>query len=187
MTQLPHTRPVLIGCSTAVGLATLAVFAAIALVAFLDSGADSGKVVLERAAAYAPGSAEFVGSRGFYLVRVKSGDFYALDNFDAANRASTGRRCPVAPVLSPEPGLAGLLDSYRSRISPQAGGATLLFREACNGAVYDAAGVRLDAEGPSLDRYPVAIRNDGRVVVDVSSRHCTEREGRDSLSAITCP
>jgi len=186
MTQLPPTRPVLLGCSAAVGLAAIVVLAAIATIAFLDSGADSGKVVLERAVAYAPGSAEFVPPRGFYLVRLTNGDFYALANLDAANRASTGRRCTVAPVLSPEPELARLLDSFRSRVSAQADGVTLFFREACHGAVYDAAGIRLDAEGPNLDRYPVAVRRDGRVVVEVTTRTCTQRSGTNVLTPTAC-
>jgi len=187
MTQMPHTRPVLLGCSAVLGLATIAVLVVIALVAFLDSGADSGRMVLEQAAAYAPGSAEFVGSREFYLVRVKGGDFHALANLDAANRASQGRRCPVAPLAANDPDYAGLLAQYRSRMSPQAEGGTLLFREACHRAVYDAAGVRLDTDGPNLDRYPVTVRADGRVVVDVSARSCSRREGTSLLASAPCP
>jgi len=187
MTRMPPARPVLLGCSAAAGLATLAVLAVVALVAFLDSGADRGTVVLEQAAAYAPGTAEFVGSRGFYLVRVRSGDFYALSNLNAANRASQGRRCPVAPLPPNDPDYAGLLNQYRSRLSPRAEGATLLFREPCHGAAYDAAGVRLDADGANLDRYPVTVRGDGRVVVDVSVRSCTRREGASTLVTAACP
>ncbi len=186
MTQLPHSRPVRAGCAVLVGLAALAAVTAVALAVFLDSGADSGKVVLDRAAAYAPGSAEFIGSRGFYLVRLTTGEFFALSNLDSGNRASPGRRCPVAPVLPADPDRAGLLQSYRSRISPQAASAALLFRETCRGAIYDAAGVRLDADGPNLDRYAVATRGDGRVVVDVSSRHCSQREGNDAQVPAAC-
>jgi hypothetical protein len=66
-----------------------------------------------------------------------------------------------------------LLRRFEAKLTGQAEGATLLFREDCNGAIYNVLGERLDAEGPNLDRYELTVNERGRVVVDVSRRICS--------------
>jgi len=164
----------------------LTVFAVGFAVAFLDSGADSGKLVLDEAEAYGRATVEFVPQRNFYLVKLADGSFLALSDLDAANRASPQRRCRVSPMPADDARLPGLLQRFGSRFSEQAGSSTLLFREDCNGAVYDVAGARLDGEGPNLDRYPVDVRADGKLTVEVGARRCTERSGRETFAPIAC-
>jgi len=182
----PAPRPAGFGCFALAAGATLALAFATLAVLFLDSGADDGKLVLDDADSYAPGSVEFAAQRNFYLVRLGQGDYYALADLDAANRAAPQRRCRVAPIPASDPALPGLLASYGSRLSARAAGSTLLFREGCNGAVYDVTGVRLDAEAPNLDRYPVSIRSDGRLVIDVRKRTCSERRGGNVAAPVAC-
>ncbi len=180
-------RPVAFGCTMAafaVGILVLFVFLA---AAFLESGADTGETSLEAPEAYARGSFELNPQRGFYFVRMVDGEFLALSSLDAANRAAGGQRCRVAPLPTDDPALPELLNRYAARLNPQAAGTTVLFREDCNGAVYDVTGLRLDAEGPNLDRHPVTVRADGRLSVDVSERLCTRREGSELFAPVECP
>jgi hypothetical protein len=125
---------------------------------------------------YLPDTATYVGERNFYLVKLGQNDYYALADLDAANRANGVRRCRAVPVASSDPALPELVERYRRRLSPAAAGSTLLFREVCNHAIYDVTGTRLDADAANLDRYPVSVRGDGRVVVDLSRRQCSARE-----------
>ena len=69
-------------------------------------------------------------------------------------------------------------------MSAQAAGSTLVFREDCNKAIYDVTGMRLDSEAANLDRYFVAIDEEGRLTVDVSKRRCTARSGTQAAGAI---
>lgn len=178
--------PVALGCSFAVATLVIGALAVLALVAFLESGADSGKLVLDPAEAYARGSVEFVGQRNFYLVRLADGSFLALNDLDRANRASQQRRCRVAPMGTTDPLLRQLLDTLSTRMSAAAAGSTLLFREDCNKAVYDITGLRLDTDGANLDRYAVATDARGRVTVDLSKRICTNRSVAAAVSFVPC-
>lgn len=171
----------------AVAAVALGVLVLVAFALFLDSGADSGDTVLQDADTYAPGTLQFVSQRGFYLVRLASGEFIALVTLDAANRQSGGARCRVAPIALDAPDLPRLLDTYRLRVTPEAAGATVLFREDCRGAVYDVTGLRLDADGPNLERHPVRIRGDGRLSVNVRERQCSERRDGDPFAPTSCP
>jgi hypothetical protein len=181
-------RPVFISCLGVILGAALLLGAFVAFVLlFLESGGDSGDLVLEQAAAYAPGSIEYVAERNFYLVRLASGEYHALADLDAANRANAGRRCRAAPVAGDATGLAGLVQRYGGRMSPEASGSSVILREDCYGALYDVTGVRLDADGRNLDRYAVSTRGDGRLVVDISKRRCSERSGRELLVPVECP
>jgi hypothetical protein len=119
-------------------------------------------------------------------VRLADGSFLALADLDAANRANPQRRCRVSPMAVDDARLAGLLQRFGGRFSEKAGGSTLLFREDCNGALYDVAGARLDGDGPNLERYPVDVRADGKLTVDVGTRRCTERAGREPFAPVSC-
>jgi hypothetical protein len=163
-----------------VGIATF-------VIVFLDSGADRGRLVLRDYRSYATGSVEYVSERNFYLVRLGDGSFVALADLDQANREATGRRCRVQPVPPADPQLPSLLEEYRAGFSPRAAGATLVFRESCNGAVYDATGLRLDAEGPNLDRYQVGVNDAMELVVDASQRTCTESQPGADFAEVRCP
>lgn len=178
--------PVALGCAAVVAVVVLFGLAALAMIAFLDSGANTGKMVLDPAEAYARGSVEFVGERNFYLVRLSDGSFLALSDLDAANRSSPQRRCRVAPLQPADPQLPALLERYAARMSAPAAASTLVFREECNKAVYDVTGLRLDSEDPNLDRYAVTINGAGRVTVDVSKRDCTERSAVQSFGVVPC-
>jgi len=179
-------RPVAFGCTMAAFAAGIVVLFFILAAAFLGSGADTGETVLELPEAYARGSFERNLQRGFYFVRLIDGEFLALNSLDAANRAASGQRCRVSPLPADDPTLPGLLKRYAARLNPQAAGTTVLFREDCNGAVYDVTGLRLDGEGPNLDRHPVTVRADGRLSVDVSERLCSQREGSELFAPAEC-
>ena len=153
---------------------------------YLDSGANTGEMVLNDARAYADGSYEYVGERNYFVVRLPDSSFVALSDLDAANRATPDRRCRVQAVPPEDPGNAALIEAYGRRITPQAGGWNLVFRETCNGAVYDAAGIRLDRDGRNLDRFPASVDPEGRLVVDVSERECTERNGTNTFRSAAC-
>ena len=178
--------PVALGCAAVVAAVVLFGLAALATISFLESGANTGKMVMDPAEAYARGSVEFVGERNFYLVRLSDGSFLALSDLDAANRSNTQRRCRVAPIQPADPQLPALLERYAARMSARAAGSTLVFREECNKAVYDVTGLRLDSEAANLDRYPVTINEAGRVTVDVSKRDCTARSAVQPFSGIPC-
>ena len=178
--------PVLLGCVGVVVFVGIVVVLAVAAAGFFESGANSGKLTLASAESYANGSVEFVAQRNFFLSRLGDGSFMALSDLDTANRANQQRRCRVAPITRSDPKLPQLLASYAGRMSAKATGATLLFREDCNLAVYDVTGVRLDGEGANLDRFPVEIDSTGRVTVDVSRRICTKRDGENALALTAC-
>lgn len=179
-------KPIFGGCfGLAIGGALLSA-AAVFLFVFLDSGANTGNLVLRNADSYRAGTVEFVGERNFFVVRLADGGFLALADLDAANRAADGRRCRVAALTAADARLPGLLEQYRSEMSLEAVGSTLLFREECNGAVYDLAGKRLDAAGRNLDRYATSVDTEGRLRVDVSRRICTAEEEGESFAAASC-
>ncbi len=182
-----NTRPpVLLGCLAAVAF-VVAVFGFFAfLIVFLESGADTGKVRLEGAETYAPGSVEFIGEENLFLVRLADGAYVALADLDAPNRARAERRCRVAPLQPGDARLPGILERYGAVMSDDAAGSTLVFREECGGAMYDVTGLRLDAEGRNLDRYPVSIDSAGRVVVDTAKRQCSQREQLNPFAPAGC-
>ncbi len=155
-------------------------------VIFLESGADSGKVALDPAEGYARGTVTRVAERGFYVVRLANGDFLALSDLDAANQETTERRCRVEPIAVSDPELPGLLEHYRASFSPMAAGSTLVFREACKGALYDLTGVRLDEDGANLDRFETLIDGGGRLVVNTAKRSCAARMAGELFTARSC-
>ncbi len=171
-TRGPGRPPILLGCSAAAFIVLLLGGFAVVTFLFLDSGADSGILKLNVPAAYAVGSVEFIGEHNVYLVKLRDGSFLALSDLDAANRATPQRRCRVSQINTADPVLPGLLDKYGPGFSKNASGAALLFREICNGALYDLTGLRVDRDGPPLDRFPVATSADGHLTVDVSRRQC---------------
>lgn len=178
--------PVLLGCVSALAF-VIAVFGLVAfLIVFLESGADTGKVRLEDAEAYAPGSVEFVGEENLFLVRLADGEYLALADLDAANRARPDRRCRVAPMQLTDARLPGILERYGAVMSDDAAGSTLVFREECGGALYDVTGLRLDGDGRNLDRYPVSIDGAGRLVVDTAKRQCSQREQLNAFAPTGC-
>lgn len=191
MTDYPQDqaapRPVFMGCA----LALVSVVAAVALIGgcivFAESGANDGTVTLRDARSYAPGSIEYSGEGNFFIVRTLDGAFVILSDLDAANRANQAQRCRVSRVGADDPAIAGLLNQYRSRISPEAGGATSLFRETCNNAVYDFLGIRLDQDGPNLDRLSSAVNDRRLLVVDTRGRTCTERTAESMSREVDCP
>lgn len=176
--DLPNQRPpVFLGCFTALAVLVLLFGVGSCLVVYWESGADTGELRLELAEAYGRGTVQFVPARNFFVARLMDGSFLALADLDAANRANPARRCRVQVVAGTDPALPGLLEQFGNRMSPPARGSSLLFRETCNGAVYDFTGVRLDADGPNLDRYATSIDVTGHLVVNVSQRTCSERAG----------
>jgi hypothetical protein len=184
----PAVRPpVALGCTFAVAAVVFVVLVATLLIVFLESGANEGNVALEDARAYANGSVEYVSKSNFYLVRLQDGTFLALSDLDAPNRASAQRRCRVAPLNSADPALPGLVAKYATRMSPDAAGSSLLFREDCNLAIYDFTGTRLDADGPNLDRLAITLTDAGKLAVNVTKRTCTRREGTESAVPAKCP
>lgn len=179
-------RPVAMGC----GLAVLFVILGVALIggciAFAESGVRGGRVTLRDEASYAPGTIEYSGEGNFFLVRLLDREFIALSDLDAANRANQARRCRAGQLSTADPALPRLLDTYRSRLSPEATGATVILQEGCLGAAYDLLGTRLDADGRNLDRFAVSVGKDGKVVVDTTKRTCSTREGRELRTAARC-
>jgi hypothetical protein len=172
---VPNARPpVALGCTVAAAALVVVVLTGIGLAVFLESGADDGDVTLDPVAAYAPGTYTRVAGEGFYVVNL-DGQVFALADLDAANRAAQGRRCRVAPLDVADPALRQALDAYGDQRSPMAAGTTLVFYEACFGALYDAAGVRLDGPGPNLDRYEVDADDAGRLIVRTANRTCSVR------------
>ena len=178
--------PVALGCTFAVATIVIGGLIVLAAIAFLESGANSGRLVLDPAEAYGRGSVEFVSQRNFFVVRLADGSFLALSDLDAANRANPQRRCRVAPLAATDSQLPQLLATFSSRMSPGAAGATFLFREDCNKAVYDVTGLRLDVDGVNLDRYAVTTDAQGRVTVDISERSCSRREGSQQFLPEAC-
>lgn len=175
------------GCA----LAVMALIASVALIGgcivFAESGANDGTVTLRDARSYGPGTIEYSGEGNFFIVRTLDGTFFILSDLDAANRANQAQRCRVSRVGPDDPAIAGLLNQYRTRISPEAGGATTLFRETCNNAVYDFLGTRIDADGPNLERLGSDANDHGELVVDTRDRDCTERTTDSLRTKARCP
>jgi hypothetical protein len=184
---VPAIRPpVALGCTFAVMAVVVVVAVIVFAIKFLDSGANGGTVTLNVPAAYAKGSLEYEPAENFYLVRLRDGNFLALSDLDAANRANQAKRCRVAPIATADPELPGLLQQYASRMSADAAGSTVLFRESCNGAVYDLTGARLDSQAPNLERLSIDTDGGGKLVVNVTKRTCTEREGTNLFAPLKC-
>ena len=168
-------QPVALGCFLMAAIGAGIIGLAIVLVAWLSSGSTT--VALDDARAYAVGSVEFVPARNVFVVRLTETEYLVLDDLDAANRANQGRRCRVQPLAAADPARAALVTQYASRMNPKAAGSTFVVVEACNDAVYDVTGLRLDRDGPNLDRHPVEIDDQGRLAVNIARRVCTERSG----------
>jgi hypothetical protein len=177
---------VALGCIGALAVVAVLVFIVVLGVQFAESGADTGRTVLDVPEAYGRPSVTRVGDRQVWLVRTRAGRFFALADLDAANRAAVGRRCRVNPIADTNSELVPLLQQYVSVLSAPAAETPLLFREDCNGAIYDAAGVRLDGPGPNLDRYETSVDELGRLVFEAGKRLCTAREGGDAFAAREC-
>jgi hypothetical protein len=176
----------MLGCAIAL---TAAVFLGIVVsgfVVFLESGSSTGRVTLDPLGAYPPGTMQRFPEDGFYLVRLLDGTTFALSDLDAANRAATGQRCRVEPLIRAEPALAEALEDYARRFSPGTEESTLVFREVCFGALYDAAGIRLDRDDRNLDRFAVDLDEQGNVIVETSERTCTRREETDVEVEVDC-
>jgi hypothetical protein len=178
--------PVALGCFGAAAV-LVAVFGIILFaVIFLESGADTGRVQLELADAYEPGSVQYINQENFFLVRLRSGDFLALSDLDAANRSNQARRCRVA-LTSLDDGSLGVTQSVlQTQLSPEANGSNAVFHETCYGSTYDVTGVKLAGDGANLDRLTVSLGSNGHVVVDKSKRHCSQRSGTALLSSTDC-
>jgi len=178
--------PVALGCFF--GLAVIVFIFGIAAFAivFLESGADTGEVSLDVSEAYAPGSVKFIGEDNIFLVRLGNGDFVALADLDAANRTNQSRRCRVGLVPINEPVLALSQAVLRSQMSAEAEGTTSVFYEPCLGSIYDVAGIRLNGPGMNLERHPVTLDRGGHVVVDTSTRECSERTDGATFSPSPC-
>jgi hypothetical protein len=184
---VPSPRPpVFLGCFTAVAALLLLVGIVSFFIIYWESGANTGEYRLDHAEAYPRGSVQFFGPRNFFIARLADGSFLALDDLDAANRAALGRRCRVQAVPANDPTLPALLERYEERLSPAARRSRFLFREDCNGALYDFTGVRLDADGPNLDRYTTSIDATGHLVVNVSERFCSSRNGANFVEEQEC-
>ena len=166
--------PVFLGCTAVLAVLVSAVVLAGACIAFLESGADDGKVVLERSGVYPPGTITRVPSQGFYVVHLAGEGIFAISDLDDANRQSQGRRCRVEQIVTADPAYAAALEAYGSRFSPAASLAPIVLRESCNGAIFDGAGIRVDQDGPNLDRFAVFIDARDHVVVDTARRTCSE-------------
>ncbi|MFN0096852.1 MAG: hypothetical protein ACKVVT_19000 [Dehalococcoidia bacterium] len=181
MTHEIHTPsvrpPVALGCAAMVAVVALLAGAVVFAVTFLESGSDSSRAVLDPVDAYPPDSFAFEPEHHIYLVRIGPARFFALHDLDASNRAAQGRRCRVVTADRAQPAFRGVAERFSGRQSPGAAQFELFFYEECNGAVYDATGIRLDRDGRNLDRYPVEIDDAGRVVVDFGKRQCSRREG----------
>lgn len=168
-------------------IGVLLVGMALFMIQFLESGANTGRVELRDYRSYAPGSVEHVGEHNLFVVRLSDESFVALADMDQANREASGRQCRVHLVAATDPDLPELIEEYQAEFSEPATDSVFLFREDCNGAIYDAAGFRLDAEGPNLDRFLVGVNEDTReLVVDISDRTCTQANPSDPFDEIEC-
>jgi hypothetical protein len=185
---LPRSRPpLLLGCLVVVGAFAIAGVAFVVFITFLESGADTGEVTLNPVDSYAPGTVIRLPDDGFFVVAPLAGPLIALSDLDAANRAAEGRVCRVAPIPESDPALLELLTEHQARMSPEAGSMLLIFREDCYGALYDGAGVRIDVDGPNLDRLGTSADEQGRLVVDTAARQCSRREGTQYAIPVDCP
>jgi hypothetical protein len=177
---------VALGCVGALAVAGLTVFIVVIGIQFAESGADTGRTVLDVPEAYARPSVTRVGDRQVWLVRTRSGRFFALADLDAANREAAGRKCRVNPIADTNSELVPLLQEYVGALSGPAAETPLLFREDCKSALYDAAGVRLDGPGPNLDRYETSVDEQGRLIFEAGKRVCTAREDGDAFALRKC-
>lgn len=179
-------KPIFGGCFglTLGGIAAIGVL--VFLFVFLNSGANTGRLALRSSDSYGMGTVEFLGERNLFVVRLANGEFLALSDLDAANRAAEGRKCRVAPLSLSDPRLPGLLEQHRGAMSPEAVGSTLLFTEDCNLAIYDLTGKRLDMQARNLDRYATSIDVEGLLRVDVSRRICTEARDGEAFAETRC-
>lgn len=178
--------PVALGCFGMLAAVVVIVGAVIFGVMYLESGTNT-RVILGDAASYAPSSVTFEPDYNLYIVRMGDGSFFPLSDLDAANRANPGRRCRVSLIPTDDPALPGILELHRSDFSPRAANSTAVFRETCNGALYDATGVRLNGEGLNLDRHDYTIDDDGRLAVKNAVRECTQRDGTNYYAPVDCP
>jgi hypothetical protein len=174
---------VLLGCFSIVAGVVIMAFLIIVLVGYMESGADRGTVTLRIAESYPPGSYEYIGTENLYIVRLIDGRFLALTDLDAANAANQSRRCRVAPVIPGDPAFLAMHEQYQRRVQREVTGTTVYLREACNNAIYDLTGTRLDANGPNLDRLAVEEDQQGRIVVDTRDRECSRRDEDGARSA----
>ncbi len=185
--ETPTVRPpVALGCFGMVAAVVVVVGIVIFGIQYLESGTRT-KAILGQAASYAPSSITFEPNYNLYIVRMSDGTFIALSDLDAANRASPGRRCRVQPIPTDDPELPGILERHRNAFSPRAAGSTAVFRESCNGALYDVTGVRINGEGPNLDRHDVEVDDSGFLRVNTSVRRCTQRIDNQPYAPIDCP
>lgn len=186
--ETPETvrPPVFLGCFLAVAAVMAVILFGAFAVKFFESGANDGKVRMNVPDAYAIGSVEFVGANNFFLVRLSDARFLALSDLDAANRANQARRCRVALTDVTDASLGVATAVLEAKMTPGANGARAVFRETCNGAIYDIAGARLAVDGPNLDRYTISIGADGHLVVDTSKRECTQRAGAAEFAERSC-
>ncbi len=178
--------PVFLGCFFAVAALAVVVLGGLFFIKFLESGANTGKVRLDVPDAYALGSIEFNGQHNFYLVRLPDATFLALSDLDAANRANQARRCRVGLTDFTDASLGTPPDTLAKRMTTAATGTRAVFRETCNGAIYDIAGALLTGDGPNLDRYAVSIGADGHLRIDTSTRTCSARAGTVDFAPGRC-
>lgn len=92
----------------------------------------------------------YVSSKGFYLVRLASGDVLALSDQEA-RRADR---------------LSGCLIRYRETV--QAAGRTGLFRSDCTGTLFDLTGTPVEGTAPPMKRHPLTVSG-GKLNVDLTT------------------
>ncbi len=183
----PGRPPVLLGCGALLGFLVVLVIGGVCAAEFLESGADSGVLELKDAGAYALGSVEFVPDANFFIVRDRNGGFHALDNLDPDNRANPARRCRVQVIVSAQPEFAEIRAGFDAAFSPTGRALPFLFREDCNGALYDGTGLRLDAPGErNLDAFAVTEARNGRLQVSTGERICSRRDGDELFARVDC-
>lgn len=178
--------PVAVGCGAAILAILGVVLAFVFFVVFLNGGSESSTVTLANADSYAPGSVTYNGDHRVYIVRMQKGEFIILADLDAANEASTTRKCRVQPIKTDDPQFLAMVKQYTPKMSTEAQSMPFLFREACNGAVYDITGLRLDSGGPNLARYASSIDPSGKLVVDLRSKHCSIRSSTSFFAPTAC-
>lgn len=169
----------------ALGLgAILAFFAAVGLVLYLKPGGDApvpDEAVIFVAGPleeFEPGTASYFRLEHLYVLRMQDGALLALYDLGPRMQARVNRgdetalECRVE-FVEDEDNLTRLGD-------PPPGFEDRVFREPCDGSVWDAAGRHLF--GPAsgdLDRFPLGVV-DGVVRVDVSERRCMNPPGPEA-------
>lgn len=177
--------PVFLGCLAMASALFAFVVIIILGVQYLESGTTAW-TILDDADSYPIGTYEFVRGENIFIVRLRDGTYLALDDLDAANRANAAVRCRVQPLTPTSSEFAAIRDRYARRMSPEAAGANLVFRETCNGAVYDYAGIRIDTDGPNLDRHDLDINDAGNLTVNTAVRECSARTEDELAAARKC-